>query len=421
MPEKFPIVLPAWVRELSVHVIRLALLAVLALAVLQLATGMLLDVGTLPAVLWAQRLSPLDHRPELLLTELDPEHAQDHWRRIRKIHPAYSAAWIQLGLDQERGGDLQAAEATLRAAVQRDRMFAPQWALANFYFRQGRAEQFWKHARLAAGVYEGSLTGVLALCLRLEQDPLALLRRLEPRTAAARGELMQLLLRERRYRDASRVAELVAQAKVRENGESLLAACDLALGAGETAAALGFWNAAAGHGLVAGRRLDPERGDILADGGFESAESGRCFGWRVAGQDGVQWRAGIPGGLRMELNGRQAAVLNVARVWIPVEKGGRYQVSWRYSAEFEEGAAPLGWSLNGGATVGEWKRQVRGAESQMEFDAGGRDLIEVTLVSRPGLGWTRPEGRFQLEWVRVRRREKGLEKDAIGLRTSVIP
>lgn len=406
MPEKIPIALPPWVRDLPCRMVRLALFAVLALSLLQLATSLLLEVGTLPAVRWAQRLSPLDHRPALLLTELDPERAEEHWRKIREVHSRYTAAWIQLGLEQERRGDLRAAEATLRAAAEGDRLFPPRWALANFYFRQGQTEMFWKQARLAAGVYEGSLTGVLALCLRVEQDPLKLLRRLEPRTAVARTELMRLLLRERRYDDAARVAELVAQSKARESGESLLAACEQASEAGETKAALGFWNAAVGHGLTAGRRLDPVRGELLADGGFESLASGRCFDWRIAKQDGVLWRAGPPGGVRVELNGRQAAVLVVARVRMPVERGGRYRLRWRYSAEFTEGAAPLGWSMNGGEAAGEWRGQARGAEAEFEFEAGARDLVEAALVSRPGRGWSRPEGRLQLEWVRVRRVEK---------------
>ena len=146
---------------------------------------------------------------------------------------------------------------------------------------------------------------------------------------------------------------------------------------------------------------------VDAEGGVREIKRGPGFDLLIFGGGlfGAQlWRAGPPGGVRVELNGRQAAVLVVARVRMPVERGGRYRLRWRYSAEFTEGAAPLGWSMNGGEAAGEWRGQARGAEA--EFEAGARDLVEAALVSRPGRGWSRPEGRLQLEWVRVRRVEK---------------
>jgi len=61
-------------------------------------------------------------------------------------------------------GRLQEAERCLLEAARRSRKYEPRWALTNFYFRRGRAEEFRRWAGEAVKISYGDLTPLFDLC-----------------------------------------------------------------------------------------------------------------------------------------------------------------------------------------------------------------------------------------------------------------
>lgn len=371
-----------------------------ALALCQLATALLESAGTQPALTWAIRFSPLDHHPRLLLADLEPHRAALHWSYIRSLHPAYAPAWIRLGLDLERQGELSRAQQALAHAALLDRTFLPQATLAHFHFRRGEEARFWHYARNAASPYQGDLSGVFSLGLRLEPDPLAVLERLRPANPAARLDLLGLLLRRQRLADAARLAPIAAATTVRGTAEILLAGCRAANEAGDSASAVSFWNAAAAHRWIARAPLDPAQGALIADPAFHHQPSGACFDWALPEQNGVLAHAGLPAGLRVELSGLQPPGAVVARLRLPVQPSTRYRLVWRYGVEFTPNSAQPVWSIAGLRTA-PWPLAAQGSEESFEFVSGAATLLDLELFFPPARGRTRPEGKLRLEWVRV--------------------
>lgn len=400
MPEKNPYSFAVGGRWLAQRAFLPLLVLASALSLCQLASALLESHGTQPALSWAAHLSPLDHHPRLLLADLEPHHAPRHWNDIRSLHPAYAPAWIRLGLDLERQGDLARAQQALAHAALLDRTFLPQWTLANFHFRRGDEAQFWRYARNAASPYQGDLTGVFSLCLRIEPDPLAMLDRLQPAFPAARLDLLGLLLRQQRFTDAARLAPHAASTPVRGTGEMLLAGCQAASDAGHTGSAVALWNAAAAHRWIARAPLDPAQGALIADPAFHHQPTKACFDWQLPAQNGVLAHAGLPAGLRIEMSGMQPAGAVVARLRLPVQPGTRYRLVWRYGFELTPNSAQPIWRIAGQQTE-PWPLAAQGREEGFEFASGASSLLDLELLLPPAKGRTRPEGKLRLEWVRV--------------------
>ncbi len=400
MPEKFLTTLSRWYRAFPSRALLLLFIPVALLSIAQLASALFESSGTLANVRWAQRLNPFDHHPALLLADLDTGREIAHWERVRALHPLYAPAWIRLGLHHETQGRAAEAERTLLHAASLDRTFLPEWTLANFYFRQGRHDQFWGHARRAVSVYQGDLSGVFQLCLRVEADPLRVWERLVPPHPPARMDLMRVLLSSGRLDAAARVAGLVATAHLRDTREVLLDSCVQAIGRGDAASAVAFWNAAAGNGWITRPILEPAKGVLLADGAFQHPSMGACFDWRMPPQNGVSFRAGAPAGLRIEMNGRQDARATLVSLPIPVEPRRRYRLTWRYTTELGRNSARPAWRVNG-SVMAEWQTVMPNFEDAFEFDSGSRHLVELTLATTPAPGTTRPEGRLHLDWVAI--------------------
>src|SRR5579862_563907 len=92
-------------------------------------------------------------------------------QRAAAAGPRSSAPRIQLGLEFESRGDFATADSWLLDAARVDHQYEPAWTLANFYFRRGNAEQFWKWMRAALQVSYGDLRLAFDLCWRQSSDP----------------------------------------------------------------------------------------------------------------------------------------------------------------------------------------------------------------------------------------------------------
>ena len=104
-------------------------------------------LGTPPSIRRAIRLAPGNADYLSGLAQVEPAGAVGDLRMAAALSPADAGLRIELGLACEEHGDFPRAEASLLAAVQLDRTFAPRRMLAEFYFRRREAEGFWRRRR----------------------------------------------------------------------------------------------------------------------------------------------------------------------------------------------------------------------------------------------------------------------------------
>jgi hypothetical protein len=89
---------------------------------------------------------------------------------ITRLNPRASAPRIRLGLAAELRGNAKQAEQWLQEAYSVDRQFETRWALANFYFRQDRRDEFWIWIRSALEMSYGDRVAAFDLCWQASGD-----------------------------------------------------------------------------------------------------------------------------------------------------------------------------------------------------------------------------------------------------------
>ena len=99
---------------------------------------------------------------------------------IAKLNPRASSPRIRLGLAAELRGDMVTAEHWLQDAYSVDRQFETRWTLANFYFRQGRRDEFWTWMRSALEMSYGDRSAAFDLCWQMTTDADEILDRAIP-------------------------------------------------------------------------------------------------------------------------------------------------------------------------------------------------------------------------------------------------
>src|SRR5690242_6223918 len=92
----------------------------------------------------------------VVLATLQSESPDTLLKRLVQLTPRVSGPRIRLGLAAEGRGDVVLAERTLLDAFAVDHQFETRWTLANFYLRQGRANDFWTWIRSALAFSYGN-------------------------------------------------------------------------------------------------------------------------------------------------------------------------------------------------------------------------------------------------------------------------
>jgi len=322
------------------------------------------------------------------LAEIDAPHARDALKRAVAANPRSSAAWIALGLLEERCGDLEAAERSLLEASRVDRQYLPAWTLGNFYFRRANRERFWVWADRAARLVYDDFRPLLRLCDQFETDPGRMLahfrdrRRLEP-------AYLNFLIGESRLDAAEEVAK--GMWNDRANDPMLIDLADREIRAGHALPAIELWNAASGFGPIA-----PAQGRILTNGDLARAPLNLGFDWRLIETEGVAeiWR---PYKLVFTFSGSQpeaCAVLEQTMYFVPRH--------FRLRFDYVTGVvAPSGlrWSLDSVAGTpmepsDRWREGV--------FDIPRtKGLAHLKLIYRREPGTTRTEGRIEIRNLRL--------------------
>ncbi len=282
--------------------------------------------------------------------------------QIVALTPRVSAPLIRLGLAAEQRGDLVVAERRLRDAYAVDHQFVPRWTLANFYLRQGRADEFWLWMRSALAISYGDRRPAFDLCWSMSSDATEILMRGIPDREEVAADYLAYLI------DHHQVEALAPAAQGVHSRDLLLGATDILLDNSRYGEATKVWS-------LTGRPT-PEG---ITGPNFEAPQTGHGFDWRRFRSEGV--RHPFPG--RIQLSGQQAETVELLRQFAGgLRVGDRYKLQWKSSAE----VPGLRWKING--------------EPEAEFVASSEVVVVSLWYQRP-LGEVRAEASFDLSGVRL--------------------
>jgi tetratricopeptide (TPR) repeat protein len=304
--------------------------------------------------------------------------------RAAALSPLSSAPRIRLGLAAEARGDFPAAERWLLEAAGVDHQFEPRWTLANFYFRQARAVEFWKWMRAALQVSNGDRTLAFDLCWRLSQDAQEILERAIPDQPDLLGAYLAYLLGQHRDAAGPVAVRLAAMRDPAYTG-LLEAACDALLDSGNSNDAREVWR------LLGG----PAPGGI-ANGDFARLPVNHGFDWRLLESAGVTHVHLDPSGHRILLSGKQPESCGLLRQIAAVETGKQYELHWETRTQGIAPPSGIEWNVAGRrAAVAAAEDWQKGAVS-FTAPAG---LVPITLVYRRPTGQPRAEGFIEIRSV----------------------
>jgi hypothetical protein len=304
--------------------------------------------------------------------------------RAAALSPLSSAPRIRLGLAAETGGDFPAAERWLLEAARVDRQFEPRWTLANFYFRQAHAVEFWKWMRAALEVSYGDRTLAFDLCWRVSPNAQEIFERAIPDQPDVLGAYLAYVLGQHRNA-AGPVAVRLAAMRDPAYTSLLEAACDSLLDAGNANDAREVWR-------LLGR---PAPGGIT-NTDFARSPVNHGFDWRLLESAGVTHVHLDPSGHRILLSGKQPESCDLLRQIVAVETGKQYELHWETRTQGIAPPSGIEWSVAGRrapvAAAEDWRKGV------VSFTAPA-GLVPITLVYRRPVGQPRAEGFIELRTV----------------------
>jgi len=313
---------------------------------------------------------------------------------VAALNPRASAPRIRLGLAAELRGDVNQAERWLLEAFSVDRQFETRWTLANFYFRQGRASEFWTWMRSALEMSYGDRAVAFDLCWQMEPDTKqgaqAILDRAIPDRRAVVASYLEYVLKRHRQAIAG-AANRLAKMRSAEDSALLYVATDALLADGQESAAAGLWQA-----LGNSRPDGVTHPDFAEPGG--SPGSGHGFDWIFARTPGVSHLSlDAPPAHRVRFNGQQPESCELLRQTLGgLRAGAPYTLHWE--ARTQGIAAPTGleWQIAG--RTGELAPSEDWSSGKMIFTSASDHAVLVLSYRRPE-GQARTEGQVDLKQV----------------------
>jgi tetratricopeptide (TPR) repeat protein len=341
--------------------------------------------GTEESVARAMRILP-DNVQYLLFHALQMEYAgadsTAELERAAKLSPMSSAPRLRLGLAAEARGDYKAAEKWLLEAARVDHQFEPGWALANFYFRQGRTNEFWLWMHSALDVSYGDRRSAFDLCWRAGKDAKEILQRGVPRRREVLVAMLIYVLEKHRQDAAAVAAEL---AKFHNPGDELLldAACTAVIESGDADAAARLWSAV-GHTSAGG----------VWNGNFAGVPDGEGFDWSIEKPAGVTQVHLNGRGHRIEFSGRQPETARLLRQIVLLDPHRRYRLEWSALVHGFPEVTGLSWTLGGQRIP---LKPSEDEQNDRAIVAAERRLTPLELWYQRPAGQVRAEG-----WVELR-------------------
>jgi hypothetical protein len=302
--------------------------------------------------------------------------------RIAELNPLSSGPRIRLGLAAEVSGDSAGAERWLVEAAGVDHQFEPRWTLANFYFRAGKREEFWRWMRAALEVSYGDRTPAYDLCWRVSSDAGEILRLGVPDRHEVLGSYLVYLLNKKPTESGLRpgildVARRLAGYRDGADLELLLGACDRLI-EDRDRGAVDLW-------VLTGR---PAPAGIF-NGDFSTVPLNHGFDWRLIESAGVTHVDGH----RIALSGQQGESCLLLEQILNLEAGKEYRLRW-------EAQSPLGLEWRVGGQRGALSPSADWVEGEMTIRAEDRFPTLVLAYQRP-MGEPRAEGIVELRHIRL--------------------
>lgn len=292
---------------------------------------------TLTSVERAIRLVPSNaryyvHQADLLeQTGADEKLQETALERAVALNPRDSQVWIELGLRAEMRGRFSQAEAYLLEAARVDTTYQPRSTLANYYFRRGEPEKFWRWVREALKTAPGDMAPLFRLCWSLSEDAGLILERAIPNRPEALRQYLGFLLRTSRLDAAQTVAERMLGHATADDLPLLLASCDRLLEGREAATATRVWDSMVTRGMIEYETLIPNEGNVLTNGSFRTVPRSQGFDWRIPAVDGVTAsRDERPPALRFTLSGNQPEQCEVLWQYVPLLAARSYRFDFEY-------------------------------------------------------------------------------------------
>ncbi len=309
---------------------------------------------------------------------------------IARLNPRASEPRIQLGLAAELRGDPKQAERWLREAFAVDRQFETRWTLANFYFRQGRQDEFWTWMKSALEMSYGDRAAAFDLCWQMTSDAQEILDRAIPGRREVAAAYLAYVLDRHRQAAIAGAADKLAKTRTPDDLPLLYAATDSLLDAGQARAAADLW-----------QLLGNPRPEGIGHPNFEEPRTGHGFDWRFAEVPGVTHVAlDTPPAHRIRFSGRQPESCELLRqVLGGLRAGAAYTLHWE--ARTQGIASPTGieWSI--ASRGGEVAASEDWSAGSMAFTADSDHAVVVLTYRRPE-GEARTEGQIDLRRVTSR-------------------
>lgn len=294
-----------------------------------------------------------------------------------RLNPRASSPRIRLGLAAETRGDTVAAEHWLREAFAVDRQFETRWTLANFYFRQGRNDEFWTWMKSALEMSYGDRAAAFDLCWQASSDAGEILNRAIPEQREVLASYLSYLLS--RHRQAAIAGAAIRLARIRD-------ASDLPLLYAATDAVLdpGLWQA-----------LGNTRPQGITHPDFEQPHIGHGFDWRIAEVPGVTHQS--LEAHRIRFDGQQPESCELLRQVVGgLRAGARYTLRWEARTQGMETPTGLAWTIGG--RTGEIAASQDWSRGEMTFTPETDPALLVLSYRRPE-GQVRSEGYIDLRQV----------------------
>lgn len=297
-----------------------------------------LDSGN--AALWLQRA---------VLLEQSGQNGTTSLQRAAELNGKDAKIWIQSGLDAEARQDFPKAEQYLLEAERVSRLFSPRWTLANFYFRRGNREGFWKYARAALSLEPRDPAALFQLCWNMSQDANEILQRGIPPQLSVSRQYVRFLLNENRLVAAASAVPLIERHVGPEELDVLLETSDVFVKYGMTEAALGSWNSVCAHRQQDCEVLDAAVGGRLTETSLRSSVRGRGFAWRTSTETGTATST-APDTTAVYFSGQQPE--NVESLWryLPAVPGNRYRLQFESRTSGIPAGADLRWRVTTGVS-----------------------------------------------------------------------
>jgi tetratricopeptide (TPR) repeat protein len=310
-----------------------------------------------------------------------------------RLNPSDSALWIRRALRAERRRDFARAEQLYLQAVRIDRLYAPRWALANYYARTGDAEKFWPAARQALEIGYGDLSPLFRLCWSITEDAELIRSKAIPPNPAILRKYLAFLTQQDHLAAAEPIAQSLTPEAKAADAPVLLEYCDRLIERQRAAAAVSVWNGLSARRLIALPALAPDRGLALTNGNFQSEPLQQAFDWRTSADAEITvTRTESPLALRFHLSGKQPEHCELLTQFIPLSSGRRY----RFRVAYKTALAGLRWRIGQLAQSDE----LSGAgwtSLQLPFTSEASAVERLTLAYDRAPGQIRAEGEI---WLR---------------------